>query len=726
MFISARTKCFPLVLFLASIAIANQAVSQELKGFVQTPRGDTNNFSVAGWACQAGNDEPVTVTLYAGEEFSPSNRIQSVQADRDSEQAVRDACNSDGYHRFKFDVSPETLFRHAGKPIVVEASIGSNKKILPSRNNAVYPALPDTLVKGVVDGIGQANSKYFLMGWACQPEIELPVTLTVFTQTSSGEVKFLESNYQTSTTSESSVSSACQTTRTKHRFRIPIDESFVQQYAGRPLHVIAQDVFGENQQFLFNSGKVNIPTKIANQISQRTPNVLVFFTDDQGFADLGIQNILDDIKTPNIDRLAQQGVRFTNGYITAPQCSPSRAGLLAGRYQQRFRLDENSHIPMSIEQRTIAERFRQHGYKTGAFGKWHLEIMNTSKEWGQQNYPEIQPFRADQVPLDVQLSYFPHERGFDDMFVGYTGSYWRNVDLLGRKTEVERYSDNAFRVDLTTEATMSFIDKNWQRPFFAYVAHYAPHVPLEAPQEYLDRFPEDMPNRRRYALAMMSALDDGIGKITNQLSNYNILDNTIIMFISDNGAPLGDDMTDAPIPNRQEAWNGSMNAPFTGEKGMLTEGALRVPYLLHWPDGIDASQVVDTPVSSLDAVYTALKAAQIEELDELDGQDLLPLLNNNDSSEFDTRPLFWRFFFQRAVRQGDWKYMQVGIEREYLFDMTKSEPESVNLIDSNQAKAQELRDLYWQWSAEMPREEPLVEAPLPFLERVDRYLPRTP
>ncbi|GBL04945.1 sulfatase [Glaciecola sp. KUL10] len=719
----ARLKSIFVTLFLISITISFDAYSQEVRGFLQTPRGDINNFSVAGWACQIGNSESIEVSLYAGNDLSPNNLIQTIKANRDNEQAVRDACGSEGYHRFKFDISPETIYLHSGKPIVARAFIGSKQRVLTNGTNPVYPVLPETSVKGIVDGIGQANSKYFLMGWACQPEIEVPVRLTAFTQNSSGEVKLLSFNHETSTTSEPSVSQACDTSSTKHRFRIPIEQSVVDEFAGRPVHVLAEDSFGSSRQFLFNSGKINIPATAARSAPASKPNILIFFTDDQGFADLGIQNVLDDVKTPNIDSLAQNGVQFTNGYITAPQCSPSRAGLLAGRYQQRFKLDENSHIPMSIEQQTIAERFKAAGYNTGAFGKWHLEIMNTSKEWGQENYPEIQPFVAGKVPLDVQLSYFPHERGFDDMFVGYTGSYWRNVDLLGRKTEVERYSNNTFRVDLTTEATMSFIDKNWQRPFFAYVAHYAPHVPLEAPQEYLDRFPEDMPERRRYALAMMSALDDGVGKIIDQLKTYNILDNTLIMFISDNGAPLGDDMTDAPIANRNEAWNGSLNTPFTGEKGMLTEGALRVPFIVQWPNMVESNQVIDTPVSSLDAAYTALKVAEVEELQDLDGVDLLPLVTDNNSADFDDRALFWRFYFQRAVRQGDWKYMQIGLEREYLFDMTKSEPESVNLISENPGKADELRALYWQWSAEMPREETLIEAPLPFLERVDRYLP---
>ena len=448
----------------------------------------------------------------------------------------------------------------------------------------------------------------------------------------------------------------------------------------------------------------------------------MFFTDDQGFADLGVHDVLDDIETPNIDQLANNGALFTQGYVTAPQCSPSRAAMITGIHQSRFRMDENRHIPMTLEVETLAQKFKREGYTTAMLGKWHLEVMNNSGEWFENNYPEIVPRRAAEVPQEVRNQYYPHERGFDYVFAGYTRSFLRNMNERGRLIELERHVNEDFRVDLVCDAATTFIDKNWLKPFYMHVAHYAPHVPMEATQKYLERFDKDMPQRRRYALAMMAAIDDGVGQVVKKLKDYNLLDNTIILFISDNGAPLGDDMTDALLSNSREAWNGSRNDPFTGEKGMLTEGALRVPFIMHWPDKIPPNTVINPPVSSLDAGYTTVKAAGVTDLGELDGLDLMPLIAG-DTTGFDTRAQYWRFYFQRAIRLGNWKYMQAGIEREYLFDMTKAEPESVNYINDYPEIAADLRNRYWQWAAQMPRPEPLVEIPAPFAERVDLFLP---
>ena len=178
---------------------------------------------------------------------------------------------------------------------------------------------------------------------------------------------------------------------------------------------------------------------------------------------------------------------------------------------------------------------------------------------------------------------------------------------------------------------LTLLKKHHNEPFYLHVAYYAPHVPLESTEKYLKRFSDISIQRRKYALAMMSAVDDGVGQILHTLAKYDIDDNTIVFFISDNGAPLGLDMTDAPITDHHETWDGSMNTPLVGEKGMLTEGGIRVPYVMKWPEKVSSGIVLHKPVSSLDATFTVLKAAGAsnETLSHLDGVDLMPALTGN-------------------------------------------------------------------------------------------------
>jgi arylsulfatase A-like enzyme len=716
------TACVMVILSSSSV-IFNLAHAGEIQGFLQALANNKNGIKLSGWACEQGNESSITVNLYAGESREDATLIQSREANNGSEPAVDKRCQTDGDHRFTFEISEAEVFANPGAKLFVEAQSPSQRAFLNSKSQAVLPVPPETKVTGFIDGIVETNGAYFVMGWACQTNVDSPVNLRLWTQSLGGDEVTISEQEPTNVIAEGGVGRACNSPEGRHRFRTKIPEQTIIDYPGRPLSITAHAVYGEQSANLVKVRPINLPTSLPKVKPQdQAPNVIVIFTDDQGYADLSVQDAIDDVYTPNIDALANNGVRFTNGYVTAPQCSPSRAAMLTGQYQQRFKMDENQHIPMTTEVETIASKFQSVDYATGMLGKWHLEIQNNSVEWGQENFPEMSPFRVSNVPLDRQLDFFPHRRGFDEMFAGYTNVFLRNTTKKAQRIEPEYYVDNTFRVDLVNEMSLSFIDKYWRKPFFLYLSPYAPHVPLEATQKYLDRFDDDMPKRRRYALAMMAAIDDGVGELVKKLENYNILDNTIIVFLSDNGAPLGDDMTDAPIAKRGEAWNGSRNDPFTGEKGMLTEGALRVPFIMQWPNRIPAGMVIDTPVSALDVGYTALKEANVTRLDNLDGLDLMPLIEG-DSSEFDERPLFWRFYFQRAVRKGNWKYMQAGIAREYLFDMQQSQPERVNLINSYPDIANELRDEYWRWANEMPRPEPLVEIPKPFADRVDLYLP---
>jgi arylsulfatase A-like enzyme len=700
-----------------------ESKSTRLIGHVQAPKGDHLSFSISGWGCGVESEKPIYANLYIGKTLQGAKKVFSVLADGRSEDEVRNRCQTSAHHRFSFKFPQSLVYEYSGQKIFVQLEGSGRDKWVDDKGRYHIPTYPISVMRGRLDGIKDANGGYFASGWSCQTNVDAPVRVRVFTRDSNNRVVNLVQGAIANTVAEQGVADACRNQRGRNRFRVKLPNDVVNKYAGSPIWVESSAVYGSGKAVIKNSGNVNIPfIPPRSRLSSNKPNIIVFFTDDQGYADLGIQDVLFDVKTPRIDALAQNGARFTQGYVTAPQCSPSRAALLTGRHQARFGMDENQYIPMDINEVTIASKIREQGYVTGMFGKWHLEITASSNEWGLKNYPEVQPFRPNQVPLSVRHDYYPHKRGFDEMIAGYSGTYLRNVDTRGKIVPVAVHRSKQFRVDLVSDASTTFIDKHWEHPFFLYVSYYAPHVPLEATQKYLAQLPKNMPLRRRYALAMLASIDHGVGRVVDKLNSYSLLENTLILFISDNGAPLGDDMTDSPITNTREAWNGSRNDPFVGEKGMLSEGALRVPYIAHWPKRIPPGLEIDVPVSTLDAAYTVTKASGESDLKNFECLDLIALIDGLDEP-FINRPLYWRFSHQRAIRQGDWKYMQVGTQREYLFDMTQPEPEQNNLINSYPDIASELKAKYWNWSNQMQRPELLLDIPEPFKKRVDLFLP---
>lgn len=430
------------------------------------------------------------------------------------------------------------------------------------------------------------------------------------------------------------------------------------------------------------------------------PNIIVILTDDQGYADLGVHGSVSDIKTPNLDALANTGVRFTNGYITAPQCSPSRAGLITGKYQERFGMDEIKKGPLPLTEITLADRLGRVGYKTGMIGKWHLDPNAITTDWVKEFMPEAEPNAKGwyNIPEEKKVPYLPGNRGFQQFFYGQHNTYLANYDLKGNslKAEGENIELPGYRLDIQTDAALAFIKRNSQEPFFLYLAYYGPHVPLEATEKYLERFPGDMAERRRYGLSMMSAIDDGVGKIRETLKNLGIDENTMIVFTSDNGAPLGitkDDLM--PVDNPRGAWDGSLNDPFLGEKGMLTEGGIHVPFIINYPK-LPKGQIYNHPVSSLDIAATAVNLAGSNETEGLDGVNLMPFLEGANT-EVPHEYLFWRFWQQSAVRSGQWKYIQGGTVGAFLFDLDKDPEEEHNVIDMHPEIAERLKNELYKW-----------------------------
>jgi arylsulfatase A-like enzyme len=394
-------------------------------------------------------------------------------------------------------------------------------------------------------------------------------------------------------------------------------------------------------------------------------------------------------------------VRFTAGYVTAPQCSPSRAGLLTGRYQQRIGIDTIPDIPLPLEEVTIAERLRSAGYATGMVGKWHLEPNALCKAWAQEHRPGLKPDANGRLPIPVKdrLAYFPHQQGFTDQFTGEMGRYYANYDLSGKDREPAFLDRKGFRIDTQTEAALAFIRRRQKEPFFLYLAYFAPHTPLELAEPYAKEFPKDLPVRRRAALSMIRGVDVGVGRITELLRELKLDDNTLIVFTSDNGAPLKK-LRDTPISGDPGGWDGSLNTPWVGEKGMLTEGGIRVPFLVRWPGAIPGGRVIDTPVSTLDVAPTALSLAGMKPVPDLDGIDLLPLLKD-PTHEATGRPLFWRFWSQLACRDGRWKYLKVADQAEFLFDLESDGHEKVNVGDQYPDKLKQLREKAFEWAAEL-------------------------
>jgi len=442
------------------------------------------------------------------------------------------------------------------------------------------------------------------------------------------------------------------------------------------------------------------------------PNLIVIFTDDLGWADLGCQGVRDDVKTPHLDALAASGVRCTSGYVTAPQCSPSRAGLLTGRYQQRFGLEEIADTPMPVAELTIAERLKPAGYVSGMVGKWHLDASPSSVAWIKRNPKSVvrTPGQRLRIREPARLAFSPAGQGFDDFYMNSRERSWANfrADGTSLKPEGEWITETTGdRLDDETAGALAFLERNHPKPFFLYLAYSGPHTPLAATPERLARFPGDMPERRRTALAMIATMDDGVGRIMDALRRHELEDKTLIVFTSDNGAPLKMTMPDAPMTSGPDGkqietggWDGSHNAPQLGEKGMLTEGGIREPVIWSWKGVLTAGQVYDHPVSSLDIAATMLSAAGIEDHSDLDGVNVLPHLRG----EIDTPPhdaLYWRFWKQAAVRSGDWKLIHLGDGTDFLFDLTQLDPEETNLAARHPEKVIELRTKLDAWTQQL-------------------------
>lgn len=411
------------------------------------------------------------------------------------------------------------------------------------------------------------------------------------------------------------------------------------------------------------------------------PNIIVIVGDDMGYSDLGVQGG-KQIPTPRLDALANSGVRLTSGYVSGPYCSPTRAGLMTGRYQQRFGhefnpgppVDANAEAGLPLTEKTLADHLHQAGYRTALVGKWHL---------------------------GGGAKYHPLERGFDEFFGFLGGAHpylpsgeaattkaaQRNAILRGREVVDEKeYLTDA----LAREAT-AFIDRQGDRPYFLYLAFNAVHTPLQATDKYLARFESIADEKRRAYAAMLSAMDDAIGRVIDKVSEKKQEERTLIVFFSDNGGP--------PV-------NGSDNLPLRGHKASTWEGGVRVPFFVSWKGKLPAGKTYDSPVIQLDVLPTALAAAGVAPAGntKLDGVNLLPFLTG-EKTEAPHEYLYWRFGAQWAIRSGSWKLVQAnGVNSPLLVNLANDIGEATDRSASEPAVHERLSTAWKAWNSEL--EEP--------------------
>jgi len=470
------------------------------------------------------------------------------------------------------------------------------------------------------------------------------------------------------------------------------------------------------------------------------PNIVFIFADDLGYADISLHGS-QDISTPHIDSLANEGIRCTSGYVTAPACTPSRASLLTGRYQQRFGYESNIDIFSGLpgKEITFGDVLQSTGYRTGLVGKWHVGLgPGVEYDDGTKAMPT-----RDQHPL---------ERGFHEYYGALGNTYFMDTEGKGG-IEVMRGKERILEKEYLTDAhgreAVEFIDRNKDKPFFLFLSFNAVHIPLEAPQKYLDRFNHiDDIHRKTYA-AMVSAMDDAIGRVLNKLREEQLIQNTLVIFLNDHGGSFK-----SRVPKGGMSFKGKVtpqsvpsvwkkirdNSPFRGGKGSIEEGGIRVPFIMSWPGKLPAGKVYDQPVTSMDILPTiaAVGGAKLKENTIIDGVDLIPYLQGKKKDS--PHPfLFWRWGIMNdystiphmAVRMGQWKLKtrnkpwngnpilnsepkKLSGDLVQLFNVVKDPEELNNLANEFPELVIEMQRKLKNWNDEVSNEARISQlAPLP-------------
>jgi len=411
--------------------------------------------------------------------------------------------------------------------------------------------------------------------------------------------------------------------------------------------------------------------------AEEKPNVLLIYVDDLGYGDLGCYGG-EIIPTPNIDKLADQGVRFTNGYVACPVCGPSRLSLLSGSYPQRYGVYWNDDLweqygfKVPSSQKLVTEAFRDAGYVTGMVGKWNITSNDPS--------PFVDEFYD---VMNWKGAYYPEA---DGTYLGVNGPEFKNEIMEWGP----RRSTDEYLTDRLTRRASEFMEHHKSEPFFLYLAYNAPHSPIQADKKYEPMFAK-LPNLRDQIYAgMVVSLDENIGKVMQKLKELNLDKNTLVVFISDNGPA-----------DKSEGQLNSAGA-LRGKKANMYEGGIRIPYILKFPQAGKSKLVTDAVVSNIDIYPTLCAAANVKipGNTEIDGMNLLPYLQKGFKN-FPERTLFWKTHSSGAVRSGDWKLVINGKKQE-LYNLGNDLAEQNDLSKSKPQVFQEMISKWSNWSSDFP------------------------
>ena len=445
------------------------------------------------------------------------------------------------------------------------------------------------------------------------------------------------------------------------------------------------------------------------------PNIIVLLADDLGYGELSCQGN-PEIPTPNIDAIAANGVRFTDGYVAGPNCSPSRAGFLTGRIPTRFGYEfnpigernEDPNIGLPVKEVTIAETLQDAGYTTGLIGKWHQG--GTAKYHPfRHGFDEFFGFMHEghyfvPPPYDGVTTMLRRKRlpdGREGRWVGEKGLIYSthmgyNEPDYDADNPIERGGqpvvEREYLTDALTREAVDFIDRHDDKPFFLYLAYNAVHSPLQGADAYMEKFSQIEDIHRRIFAAMLGNLDDSVGAVMAQLRKSGLEENTLVFFLSDNGGPTRE-LT-------------SSNAPLRGEKSSMYEGGLRVPFMVQWKGTLPAGKVYEKPVSSFDIYATAAANSGIAAPQNIEGVDLVPYLTGKDSGN-PHETLFWRQGGRAGLRHGDLKLVRMGGRKKAgkarweLYDLSKDLSEETDLAKVNPEKLAELIAVWEKMNGEM-------------------------
>jgi arylsulfatase A-like enzyme len=407
--------------------------------------------------------------------------------------------------------------------------------------------------------------------------------------------------------------------------------------------------------------------KASSAAEGKAPNIVVIVSDDQGYADSSCYDHPKEVSTPAIDRLAAEGVRFTNGYASGYVCAPTRAGLLTGRYQQRFGFYTagDSRTGMPTNEITVADVLRKKGYATAVIGKWHVGLE-----------PEYRPLR----------------RGFDEFygFLGHGAHDYFKLGITDEYTSIYRndkpINDTGYLTNNLAREAVSFIERHQKKPFFLYLPFNAVHWPLQALQKHIDRFNTGDENRDTY-LAMLVCMDEAIGRVLDALKRTGVDENTLIIFFSDNGGA-----------KKNFANNGALR----DYKQTVYEGGIRVPFIVRWPARLPKGTVCDEPVISVDVMPTVCAATGAELPDDraYDGRDMLPAILGQTKKPLHEALFWYDGTNQWAVRMGKWKLLSRNGSLE-LYDLTSDISEKSNLREQNPQIVKRLQRTFDAWKNQL-------------------------